>query len=46
MVPLSLRAFKGEGEKRIGACICAKAHMQAPNSVPGGGGKEGKLGFG
>ena len=37
LVPLSLRAFKGEGERRIGACICALAHMQAPNSVPGEG---------
>ena len=46
LVPLSLRAFKGEGERRIGACICAKAHMQAPNSVPGRRGTEEKLGIG
>ena len=46
LVPLSLRAFKGEGERRIGACICAKAHMHAPNSVPGGGRKEERLGIG
>ena len=34
-VPLSLRAFKGEGEIRIGAYACASAHAYAPNSVPG-----------
>ena len=35
LVPLSLRAFKGEGEIRIGAYACAEAHAYAPNSVPG-----------
>ena len=29
LVPLSLRAFKGEGEKRIGAHSCAK-RMSVP----------------
>ena len=35
LVPLSLRAFKGEGEKRIRGTLMRKAHECAPNSVPG-----------
>ena len=46
LVPLSPRALKGEGERRIGACICASAQMHAPNSVPGEGERRRDWGLG
>ena len=35
MIPLSLRAFKGEGERRIEAERMCKPHAPASNSVLG-----------
>ena len=43
LIPFSFRAFKGEGKRRIGACICAEVQMHAPNSVPGGGRGAGRM---
>ena len=35
MVPLSLGAFKGEGEEKTEACTCAKAQVHVSSSVLG-----------
>ena len=36
LVPLSLRAFKGEGERKTEACTCARAQVHASSFGTGG----------
>ena len=37
LIPLSLRAFKGEGERSIGACLCVKRISRPLRSTKGKG---------